>query len=122
AGDPCWSVRVTNPRSRALASTQTGADRRQHPRLCVSLPVELKDLKSSKRVTGIATNISAGGGYVEGFETLLTGTQIEILLMFPEREFRCNAYITYVSTNGMGIAFNGANLLDWFDENADSQG
>jgi hypothetical protein len=102
---------------RSLRGSAETADRREHPRLRVELPVELIDRRSKKRVTGTALNISAGGCYVEAFDTFPHGTEVELRLTFPARVFRCQAHVTYALLHGMGLAFEKANLLDWFEQN-----
>jgi PilZ domain len=108
---------MTIPQHRSLRGSVEAADRREHPRLRVELPIELIDRRSNKRVTGTAMNISAGGCYVEASDTFPHGTEVELRLTFPARVFRCQAHVTYALLYGMGVAFTGANLLDWFEQN-----
>src|SRR5262245_20409297 len=111
-----WRLSMTIPQHQSLAGSAEAVDRRQHPRLRVELPVELTDPRSNKRVTGTATNISAGGCYVETSDTFPCGTAVELLLIFPARVFRCDAYVTYALLYGMGVAFIEINLLEWFEQ------
>lgn len=108
---------MTIPQHWSLRCSAETADRREHPRFRVELPVELIDRRSNKRVTGTALNISAGGCYVEASDTFPYATEVELQLTFPARVFRCQAHVTYALLHGMGLAFTEANLLDWFEQN-----
>jgi PilZ domain len=91
-------------------------DRRRHLRLLVDVPAELTNQKSKRRVTGIATNIGAGGCYIQASDTFRAGTRADLLLKFDGKTFHCRAIVTHAMTCtgiGMGVAFAEANLFDW---------
>ena len=91
-------------------------DRRRHLRLLVDVAAELIEPKSKRRVTGIATNIGAGGCYIRASDTFLANTRVELWLKFDGDTFRCRAIVTHTMTCtgiGMGVAFAEANLFDW---------
>jgi hypothetical protein len=106
---------MTIPQRSSLKGAAETADRRKYPRLRVQLPVELIDRRSNTRLIGTALSISAGGCYVETLDTFSRGTEVEILLTFPARVLRCDAQVTYTLLHGMGVAFTGKTLLDWFE-------
>lgn len=107
---------MTTPQRSSLNGAAETADRRKHPRVRVQLPVELIDRRSNVRLVGTALSISAGGCYVEASGTFPRGTEVELLLTFPARVLRCDAQVTYTLLHGMGVAFTGRGLLDWFEQ------
>lgn len=103
-------------------TTAKEIEKRRHTRFPVSVDAELIEYKSRARVTGRATDLGAGGCYIDTLNTLPKGSQVEVLLHCEGRTFRCHALVTYVVNRGgvgMGLAFTGtasdqeASLLDW---------
>lgn len=97
-------------------------EKRQHPRLPVSLGVEIVDVQTRVRIMGRATDFGVGGCYVDTMNTFAKGTAVEVSLHWEGRTLHLNALVSYAVNDrgiGMGLAFTGtsaeegANLLDW---------
>jgi hypothetical protein len=100
-------------------------ERRRHVRFPVAVNAELIDRRSETRLTGLVTDLGAGGCYIDAPKTFSAGTQVEVFLRCEGRMFHCDAVVTYASTVtgvGMGVAFTQTapdqktSLLDWVRE------
>ena len=109
-----WNLVPKNLHNTLLATARV--ERRRHLRLLIDVPAELTEGRSKRRVTGMATNIGAGGCYIQASDTFRPGTRVDLLLKFDVGVFYCRAVVTYTSTCtgiGMGVAFAETNLFDW---------
>jgi len=106
----------------SLQVTTDQLERRRHTRFPASVSAEVIDTKSRARVTGRATDLGAGGCYMDTLNTFPGGTQVEVFLRCEGRTFHCHAIVTYTVSRGgvgMGLAFTEtapdqeASLLDW---------
>jgi hypothetical protein len=113
-------TQVTPTSEPAEAAEQT--ERRLHPRVPVSVDVEIVDTKSGAHIAGRATDFGVGGCYVDTLNTLPQGTPVEVFLNWQGRTLRMRALVSYAVSDrsiGMGLAFigasdkHGASLLEW---------
>lgn len=106
-------------------TTAGGAEKRIHPRVPVSIGVEIVDTRTRVRITGRATDFGVGGCYVDTMTTLPKGTQVDVFLQWQTRTLHLRALVTYAVDDrsiGMGLSFIGSatdqetTLLDWMNE------
>ena len=104
------------------AEVAAQAEKRLHPRVPVSVDVEIVDTKSGVRIAGRATDFGVGGCYVDTMNTFPRGTPVEVFLNWQGRTLRMRALVSYAVSDrsiGMGLSFigasdkEGASLLDW---------
>jgi hypothetical protein len=109
----------------SLQVTAEQIERRRHARYPVSINAELIEYKSRARVTGRATDLGAGGCYIDALNTFPGGTYVEVFLHCEGQTFHCHALVTYAVTCsgvGMGLAFTRTatdqeiSLLDWIKQ------
>ena len=112
----------TNLPESGLQALADEVEKRQYPRVPVSLGVELVEVQTRVRITGRATDFGVGGCYVDTMNTFTKGTAVEVFLHWEGRTIHLQALVSYVVNDrsiGMGLAFTGtsaqegANLLDW---------
>jgi hypothetical protein len=100
----------------------TTTEKRQHPRVAVSVGVEIVDTQTRTHILGRATDLGVGGCYVDTRGTFPEGTPVEVFLRWQERTLQLRALVSYAVNGrsvGMGLSFTGtsaeagATLLDW---------
>jgi PilZ domain len=105
-----------------LQTVAEAVDKRQHPRVPVSVGVEIVEARTRVRITGRATDFGVGGCYVDTMNTFAEGTPVEVLLHWEGRTLHLQALVSYAvnaRSIGMGLSFTGtsaaegATLLDW---------
>ena len=105
-----------------LPITKNRFERRRHVRFPIAVRAELIERKFRTAVFGLATDIGAGGCYIEASNTFSEGKQVEVFLRCEGRNFHCHALVAYGVTQrgvGMGLAFTDiapdqqVSLLDW---------
>jgi len=86
-------------------STDNG-DLRGHTRYPVSASAEVVEPRTHTRVTGRATDLSAGGCYVDTISPLAVGTSVHVRVSANGHSFQSRAIVTYTLTSlGMGLTF-----------------
>ncbi len=81
-------------------------DLRGHTRYPVSASAEVVEPRTHTRVTGRATDLSAGGCYVDTISPLAVGTSVHIRVSAARHCFQTRAIVTYTLTGmGMGLGF-----------------
>jgi PilZ domain len=104
------------------SAVEEAAEKRQHPRVPVSIGVEIVHAKTQVRITGRATDFGVGGCYVDTMNTFAEGTPVDVFLHWQGRTLSLRALVSYVVNGrsiGMGLSFtgttaeSGATLLDW---------
>jgi PilZ domain len=104
------------------AAVEEAAEKRQHPRVPVSVGVEIVEPKTRVRITGRATDFGVGGCYVDTMTTFAPGTAVDVLLHWQGRTLHLHALVSYAVNSrsiGMGLSFTrmsaeeGTTLLDW---------
>jgi hypothetical protein len=97
-------------------------DKRQYPRVPVSIGAEIVEARTRALITGRATDFGVGGCYVDTMKTFAKGTPVEVALHRQGRTLRVHALVSYAVHDrniGMGLSFTamsaeaGATLLDW---------
>jgi hypothetical protein len=105
-----------------LTTVQEAVEKRQHPRVPVSIGVEIVDSKTHVRITGRATDFGVGGCYVDTMTTFAEGTPVDVFLHWQDRTLHLRALVSYTVNSrsiGMGLSFTettadeGSTLLDW---------
>lgn len=113
-------TQITPASEPAEVAEQT--EKRLHPRVPVSVDVEIVDTKSGVHIAGRATDLGVGGCYVDTLNTLPQGTPVDVFLNWQGRTLRMRALVSYAVSDrsiGMGLSFigasdkDGASLLDW---------
>jgi hypothetical protein len=81
-------------------------ERRQHTRLKLHVPLELRTKGSHLSIRGETSDLSAGGLYVEMMFTLEIGTDVDITLQLGDATVRAvGKVVTCDRTVGNGIQF-----------------
>lgn len=81
-------------------------ERREHPRLKVRLPVELRPEAAKSPIRGETADLSLGGFYIEMTFTLEIGTEIDIALQIGDSTLLAvGEVVTCDRTVGNGIRF-----------------
>jgi hypothetical protein len=80
-------------------------DRRQHPRLKVSVPIELRPEGSEFPIRGATSDLSISGCYVEMTFTFPVGTVLEISLQLEGPVLALATVVTCDTQVGNGIRF-----------------
>jgi c-di-GMP-binding flagellar brake protein YcgR len=80
-------------------------NRRQYPRLKVSVPIELRPEGSEFPIRGATSDLSLSGCYVEMTFTFPAGTILEIGLQLEELIFAVATVVTCDTQVGNGIKF-----------------
>lgn len=105
-----------------LQTVAEAVDKRQHPRVPVSVGVEIVETRTHVRITGRATDFGIGGCYVDTMNTFAEGTPVDVFLHWEGRTLHLHALVSYAVNGrsiGMGLSFTGtsaeegATLLDW---------
>jgi hypothetical protein len=100
-------------------------ERRRHSRFPLSVDAELIERQSGARLSGRATDLGAGGCYIDSLSTFPSGTQVDVLLHSEGRTFHCRGFVSHTDTSpsiGVGLAFTETapdqkgSLLDWVRE------
>jgi PilZ domain len=82
------------------------SDLRGHTRYPVSASAEVVEPRTHTRITGRATDLSAGGCYVDTISPLAVGTSVHMRVSAERHCFQTRAIVTYTLTSmGMGLAF-----------------
>ncbi len=80
-----------------------GDERREHPRYSVALTVEVKDLDALHAFSGVMSNVSLGGAFVEQAE-VPEGSRLWVLLMRPDAgPMSLPAVVRHRGRNGIGV-------------------
>ncbi|MGA9040528.1 MAG: PilZ domain-containing protein [Terriglobales bacterium] len=80
-------------------------DRRQFPRLKVSIPIELRPKDSEFPIRGATSDLSVSGCYVEMTFTFPVGTELEISLQLEQPVLALATVVTCDTQVGNGIKF-----------------
>ncbi len=105
--------------------TRKQFERRRHKRFPISASVLLVESQWRTEVTGLATDLGAGGCCLDTPKPFSRGTQVEVSLRCEARFFRCRALVAYAATRrgaGMGLTFTetapneAARLIEWVRE------
>lgn len=81
-------------------------ERRQHPRLRVSVPVELRPEGAASPIRGETSDLSLGGFYIQMMFALDVGTQVDIALQVGDSTLIvAGEIVTCDPTVGNGIRF-----------------
>jgi c-di-GMP-binding flagellar brake protein YcgR len=85
-----------------------GEEKREHTRLKVRVPVELRPEPTETPIRGETADLSLGGFYVEMMFTLEIGTQVDITLQVGDSTLlAAGEVVTCDRTVGNGIRFTG---------------
>lgn len=117
-----YVLQTEGTRDGRLPAVETAAEKRQHPRVPVSIDVEIVESTTRVRITGRATDFGVGGCYVDTKNVFAEGTPVDVFLHWQGRMLHLHALVSYAvkgESIGMGLSFTGtsaeagATLLDW---------
>lgn len=81
-------------------------DRRKEVRFSVSASAEMLELRTRTRLTGRASDLGAGGCYVDTMSPFPVGSSLMLNLMSETHNVHVKANVVYAKTGmGMGLAF-----------------
>lgn len=99
------------------------AERRESVRFAVSASADMLELRTRTRLSGRASDLGAGGCYVDTVTPFPVGTSVVLNLTSENRNVHAMANVVYAHTGmGMGLAFaemtptQKANLSNWLRE------
>jgi PilZ domain len=91
-------------------------EKRNHPRLKVRVPVELRQEATETPIRGETADLSLGGFYIEMMFTLDIGTKLDIALQGGDSTLLATGeVVTCDRTVGNGIRFTSMLPEDWED-------
>jgi hypothetical protein len=110
------------PASRRNKPAQSG-ERRKSVRFAVSASADMLELRTHARLSGRASDLGAGGCYIDTVTPFPIGTTVVLNLTSENHNVHAMANIVYAHTGmGMGLAFaemtptQQANLSNWLRE------
>jgi len=99
------------------------AERRKSPRFGVSASADMLELQTRTRLSGRASDLGAGGCYIDTVTPFPVGTSVVLNLTSEQHTVHAIARVIYAHTGmGMGLAFaemtptQKANLSSWLRE------
>lgn len=99
------------------------AERRKSPRFAVSASADMLELRTRTRISGRASDLGAGGCYIDTVTPFPVGTSVVLNLTSEHHNVHAMANVIYAHTGmGMGLAFaemtptQKANLSIWLGE------
>jgi hypothetical protein len=99
------------------------AERRKNARFAVSASADMLELRTRTRLSGRASDLGAGGCYIDTVTPFPVGTSVVLNLTSENRNVHAMANVVYAHTGmGMGLAFaemtptQKANLSNWLCE------
>ena len=113
---------LVDPESIARKPVQEG-DRRKDARFSVSASAEILELRTRTRLIGRASDLGAGGCYVDTMTPFPPGASVMLTLSSEKHNVHVKANVVYARTGmGMGLAFTEMtakqkdNLTAWLHE------
>jgi hypothetical protein len=95
-------------RAPSLPAPSRGAvqDKRSHPRVPLAVNVTC-EVSGGATVSGISTDISVGGMFIESDAQLTFGTQVSIVLRLPntKADARLPGVVRWLKPGGFGVQF-----------------
>jgi hypothetical protein len=103
SSDKAWPL-VMNT-SDANSSRGQQQNRREHPRVKVRVPLELRPEDSEVPIGGVTSDISLGGCYIEMMFTLARDTKLDITIKIDGMLLALGTVVTCDPNVGNGIKF-----------------